>query len=49
LHAAGLRGDLDDISMNGIAFFVPDAIGVDEFVLLRICNHAFDIRIDISG
>lgn len=49
LHSSQLKGALLDISMNGVAFLIPEPLAEDEDLFLRLSNRSFDKQIDTSA
>lgn len=49
LHAARLKGRLIDVSMNGVAFLVPEPLDAESHLLLRLANPRLDRHIDIEA
>lgn len=49
LHASRLKGELIDISMNGVAFVLSEQVEMEERLLLRMANHSLDTSVDASA
>lgn len=49
LHSSPLRGAIDDISMNGVAFHLREPIEPGEKLLMRLMNRRLDAHFDTSG
>lgn len=48
LHSSSLKGPLLDISMNGVAFLLPQQLSEGEDLFVRLSNRPFDKQIDTA-
>lgn len=49
LHSSPLKGAIDDISMNGVAFLLPEPMESGGKLLMRLINRRLDRHVDTSG
>src|SRR5690606_27838874 len=49
LHSSPLKGAIDDISMNGVAFLLPEPMESGSKLLMRLINRRLDRHVDTSG
>ncbi|MEX0701014.1 MAG: PilZ domain-containing protein [Planctomycetales bacterium] len=49
LHSSPLKGAIDDISMNGVAFLLHETIEPGTHLLMRLVNRRLDRHFDTSG
>ncbi len=49
LHSSQLRGELANISMNGVTFMLSESLPIDEVVALRLTNVILDRSIDVNA
>jgi hypothetical protein len=49
LNAGRLKGPLVDLSMNGVAFVLPERLADDELIHLRLTNHRIEKQTDASA
>ena len=49
LHSSRLRGELLNISMNGVSFMLSESLPIDEVVVLRLTNVILDRSIDVNS
>jgi hypothetical protein len=49
LHATKLKGQLIDVSMSGVGFYIKESLAAGSEILLRISNRMVDKQVDTSA